>query len=116
MGQETPSRNIGLDLLRVTEAAAVAAGRWIGLGQREKAHTSATQAMADALMELEVDGRIVIGEEGRLGEHSPLDSGKIVGTGYGPRTATPSTGPFSLPPMVTPSLGRSLAKNSNLCW
>lgn len=78
-----PSRNLGLDLLRVTEAAAVASGRWIGLGNRGGAHQAATNAMASALMSVEMDGSIVIGEEGRLGEHSPLDSGQLVGTGSG---------------------------------
>jgi fructose-1,6-bisphosphatase II len=78
------SRNIGLDLLRVSEAAAIAAGRWIGLGNSDRAHSAATNAMASALNDLELDGRIVIGEEGRLGEHSPLDSGQIVGNGIGP--------------------------------
>jgi fructose-1,6-bisphosphatase II len=82
--QSSPSRNLGLDLLRVTEAAAAAAGRWIGLGKRDAAHSAATKAMADALMEVDFNGCIVIGEEGRLGEHSPLDSGEKVGTGRGP--------------------------------
>ena len=83
--KESSSRNIGLDLLRVTEAAAIAAGRWIGLGNPDKAHSAATDLMAGALNDLELDGHIVIGEEGRLGEHSPLDSGQIVGNGKGPK-------------------------------
>lgn len=82
--ESAPSRNLGLDLLRVTEATAVAAGRWIGLGDKERAHHEATDAMARALAGVEMDGKIVIGEEGRLGEHSPLDSGQTVGTGSGP--------------------------------
>jgi fructose-1,6-bisphosphatase II len=41
--------------------------------------------MVKALNEIDMDGRIVIGEEGRLGEHSPLDSGQSVGTGNGPK-------------------------------
>lgn len=84
MKEPPPSRNIGLDLLRVTEAAAVAAGRWIGLGSRDDAHLAATNAMANALKSVDIDGRIVIGEEGRLGEHSPLDTGNDVGTRDGP--------------------------------
>lgn len=79
------TQNVGLDLLRVTEATAIAAGRYIGLGNRELAHTAATNAMAKALAQIEFQGRIVIGEEGRLGDHSLLDSGRVVGTGYGPR-------------------------------
>ncbi len=81
--QSPPSRNLGLDLLRVTEAAAVAAGRWIGLGDPEGAHHDATDSMAKALSSVEIDGEIVIGEESRLGEHSPLDSGEMVGTRTG---------------------------------
>lgn len=79
-----PSRNIGLDLVRVTEVTALAAGRWLGLGNREGAHRTATEAMAKAINMVDIDGCIVIGEEGRLGEHTPLDSGQKVGTGNGP--------------------------------
>lgn len=77
-------RNIGLDLVRVTETTALAAGRWIGSGNYEMAHRSASQAMADALGTLEMDGHIVVGEEGRLGDEEPLKSGQHVGTGRGP--------------------------------
>jgi fructose-1,6-bisphosphatase II len=76
--------NIGLDLLRVTEAAAISAGRWIGLGMQNPTHHAATKAAANALSTLEINGRIVLGEEGRLGEYSPLSTGKAVGTGSGP--------------------------------
>lgn len=80
-----PSRNIGFDLVRVTEATALVAGRWLGLGNRDEAHRAATEAMAEALNSLvDIDGHIVVGEEGRLGAHSPLDSGQKVGTGHGP--------------------------------
>lgn len=84
MRNEHPPRNLGLDLVRVTEAAALSAGRWAGLGSRSQAYRAAVQAMAQALNTLDMDGRIVIGEEGRLGEHSPLDTGLRVGTGDGP--------------------------------
>jgi fructose-1,6-bisphosphatase II len=77
-------RNIGLDLIRVTEAAAISATRWIGLGMHDATHHAATKAAANALNSLEIDGRIVLGEEGRLGEYSPLSTGKKVGTGNGP--------------------------------
>ncbi len=82
--EKVPSRNIGLDLLRVTEAAAVAAGRWIGLGDRDGAHKNATEVMAKTLAGVDIDGKIVIGEEIRLSEQTPLDSGQFVGTGQGP--------------------------------
>ncbi len=81
---KVPSPNIGLDLLRVTEAAAIAAGRWIGLGDRDGAHNNATQVMAKTLAGVDIDGKIVIGEESRLSEPTPLDSGQFVGTRKGP--------------------------------
>jgi len=81
--QISPGRNLGLDLLRVTEAAAAAAGRWIGRGDAIGAHHDATDAMAEALTNVEMSGAIVIGEESRHREHSPLDSGEMVGTGDG---------------------------------
>ncbi|MGC9333585.1 MAG: class II fructose-bisphosphatase [Anaerolineae bacterium] len=83
-GYRGSPRNLGLDLVRVTEAAALAAGRWMGLGEREKANQDADAAMCQALNTLAMDGHIVIGEEGRLGTHSPLDTGQLVGTGDGP--------------------------------
>jgi fructose-1,6-bisphosphatase II len=84
MANEHPPRNLGLDLVRVTEAAALSAGRWMGLGQRNEANQSAAKAMYEALNTLDMDGYIVVGEEERLGIHSPLDSGQRVGTGHGP--------------------------------
>lgn len=57
------SRNIGLDLVRVTEAAALAAGRWIGSGNFDAAHASATDAMYNMLAALELDGCVAIGED-----------------------------------------------------
>ncbi|RMD48184.1 MAG: class II fructose-bisphosphatase [Candidatus Thermofonsia bacterium] len=83
MLNKIPPRNIGLDLVRVTETAALAAGRWIGSGDHENAHRIATMAMAEALNTLEMDGRIVIGEDGRI-ENGPLESNARVGTGKGP--------------------------------
>lgn len=81
---EHPPRNLALDLVRVTEAAALAAGRWMGLGEMDKANEEAGLAMWQALNSLDMDGRIVVGEEGRLGIHSNLDSGQPVGSGHGP--------------------------------
>jgi fructose-1,6-bisphosphatase II len=78
------SRNLGLDLVRGTEAAALSAGRWMGLGMRDDADNAATEAMYHALNTLDMDGHIVVGEEGKLGVHSPLDSGQTIGTGNGP--------------------------------
>jgi fructose-1,6-bisphosphatase II len=79
-----PPRNLGLDLVRATEAAALCAGRWMGLGVRDEADRIACQEMQRALNTLDMDGCIVVGEEGKLGTHSPLDTGQHVGTGHGP--------------------------------
>ncbi len=82
--EQHPSRNIGLDLVRVTETTALAAGRWAGSGNYESAHRAATRAMREALDTLEMDGRIVVGEENRLGEDLHLCKGEMVGNGRGP--------------------------------
>lgn len=80
-----PPRNVGLDIVRATEAAALKAGRWMGLGNPDLADCEAAEAMFSVLNTLDIEGCIVIGEEGKLGRHSPLDSGTIVGTGDGPQ-------------------------------
>ncbi len=79
-----PPHHPGLGLVRVTEAGALAASRWMGLGDRLAADHAAQDAMTTNLNLLPMAGRIVSGEEGRTGEHSPLDSGQDVGTGEGP--------------------------------
>lgn len=84
MNNEEIPRNLGLDLVRVTEAAALEAGRWIGSGKREAAHRAGIKAMFACLREIDIDGRIVIGEEARLKDEILLDSGQRVGTGRGP--------------------------------
>ncbi len=81
---EIAPRNIGLDLVRVTEAAALAAGRWIGSGNFEAAHAAATDAMANMLVTLEVDGRIAIGEDRLIEGAAPLREGAIFGPGHDP--------------------------------
>lgn len=85
MTNPPPPRNLGLDLVRATEAAALAAARWMGLGKPDEADNDATEAMFKTLNTLDMEGHIVIGEEGKLGRHSPLDSGRVVGTGDGPQ-------------------------------
>lgn len=79
-----PSRNTGLDLVRVTETTALAAGRWVGSGDYDSAHRAATRAMRAALNTLDMNGRIVVGEENRLGEDLHLCNNEIVGNGNGP--------------------------------
>lgn len=79
-----PSRNFGLDLVRVTETTALAAARWTGSGNYEEAHRVASRAMASALSTLDINGHIVIGEEGRVGTPPNLQTGATVGSGHGP--------------------------------
>jgi len=79
-----PPHHPGLGLVRVTEVGALAASRWMGLDDRHEADRAAQKAMTATLNLLPMQGRIVSGEEGRTGEHSPLDSGNEVGTGKGP--------------------------------
>ncbi len=81
---ETLSRNLGLDLVRATEAAALAAGRWMGFGDPDGANRAATEAMVAAFAGVDIDGHIVIGEETKLGAHSPLDTGNRLGNRQGP--------------------------------
>lgn len=78
------STNLGMALVRVTEAAALQAGRWMGRGARSEADQVATNAMAQALNSLDINGTIVIGEEEKSHQHSVLESGRRVGTGNGP--------------------------------
>ncbi len=75
------SRNSGLDLVRVTEAAALAAGRWIGSGNFGAAHAAATDAMANMLTTLQIDGHIAIGEDRLIDGVAPLAAGIDFGAG-----------------------------------
>jgi fructose-1,6-bisphosphatase II len=79
-------RNLGLDLVRATESAALAAGRWMGMGMLDEANGAATLGMAIALNALDIDGLIVVGEEGREHASMGLRGGQTVGRGAG---ATP---------------------------
>ncbi len=81
---EKISSDLGLDLVRVTEAAALAAGRWMGLGKTDAAHHAAVDAMVNAFSTMSIDGIIVAGEERKMGFGSSLDSGTHVGAGNGP--------------------------------
>ena len=57
-----PDRNLAMELVRVTEAAAMAAGRWMGRGDKEGADGAAVQAMRIVLQTVSMDGVVVIGE------------------------------------------------------
>jgi fructose-1,6-bisphosphatase II len=72
-----------LELVRATEAAALTAARWMGLGRPEEADAATTRAMLGALSEIDIDGRIVLAESRRVGQRF-LEVGQAVGTGDGP--------------------------------
>lgn len=76
--------NLGLDLVRATEAAALAAARWMGRGQAAEADQAAAAAMHEVLDALDLDGVITVVERPRFGGSGPLMAGTRVGTGRGP--------------------------------
>ena len=78
-----PDRNLALDLVRVTEAAAMGAGRWIGRGDKNAADQGAVDAMRAMLDTVPMDGVVVIGE-GEKDEAPMLYNGEPVGDGSGP--------------------------------
>jgi fructose-1,6-bisphosphatase II len=78
-----PDRNLALELVRVTEAAAMAAGRWIGRGDKIAADQAAVDAMRSMLDTVSMDGTVVIGE-GEKDEAPMLFNGERVGDGGGP--------------------------------
>ncbi len=82
--ERVPDRNIAMELVRVTEAAAVAAARWMGRGDKNGADGAAVDAMRMMLDTVDMDGIIVIGE-GEKDEAPMLFNGERVGNGHGPQ-------------------------------
>lgn len=81
---EMPDRNLALELVRVTEAAALAAGRWMGRGQKEQGDQAAVDAMRLVLGSVEMSGVIVIGE-GEKDEAPMLYIGEKLGAASSPK-------------------------------
>jgi fructose-1,6-bisphosphatase II len=81
--RQAPDRNIALELVRVTEAGAMAAARWIGRGEKESADQAAVDAMRFVLDSVSMRGVVVIGE-GEKDEAPMLYNGEEVGNGEGP--------------------------------
>jgi fructose-1,6-bisphosphatase II len=77
-------RNLALEFVRVTEAAALSCGRWIGRGNEEAADRAAVESMRKAFDSIKFDGQIVIGE-GERDEAPMLFIGERVGSGEGPK-------------------------------
>ncbi|WP_225837311.1 class II fructose-bisphosphatase [Streptomyces sp. NK08204] len=80
---EAPDRNLALELVRVTEAAAMAAGRWVGRGDKMGADGAAVRAMRTLVSTVSMNGVVVIGE-GEKDEAPMLFNGERVGDGTGP--------------------------------
>jgi len=78
--QQAPDRNLAMDLARVTEAAALAAGRWLGRGDKNAADGAAVDAMRLVLNTVAMDGVVVIGE-GEKDEAPMLFNGEEIGAG-----------------------------------
>src|SRR5437660_5620485 len=79
----TKERNLAMELVRVTEAAALSAGRWMGRGDKEKVDQAAVDAMRKALDGVDMHGIVVIGE-GEKDEAPMLYIGEEVGNGMPP--------------------------------
>src|SRR5580765_8673290 len=80
---EAPDRNLALELVRVTEAGAMAAGRWVGRGDKEGGDGAAVDAMRQLVSSVSMRGVVVIGE-GEKDEAPMLYNGEEVGNGNGP--------------------------------
>ncbi|EPD55068.1 MULTISPECIES: class II fructose-bisphosphatase [Streptomyces] len=80
---EAPDRNLALELVRVTEAAAMAAGRWVGRGDKNGADGAAVRAMRSLVSTVSMNGVVVIGE-GEKDEAPMLFNGERIGDGTGP--------------------------------
>ena len=81
--REAPDRNLAMELVRVTEAAAMAAGRWVGRGDKNGADGVAVNAMRTLISTVGMRGVVVIGE-GEKDEAPMLFNGERVGNGEGP--------------------------------
>jgi fructose-1,6-bisphosphatase II len=84
MNSHKPTRNLALELVRVTESAALSAGRFMGRGQKEVADKAAVDAMRLVLNSIDMDAVVVIGE-GEKDEAPMLFNGEVVGTGKDPK-------------------------------
>ncbi|GHV54223.1 fructose-1,6-bisphosphatase [Deltaproteobacteria bacterium] len=79
---EAPVRNLAMDLVRVTESAALASARWLGKGAKEDGDKAAVDAMRLGFSALDIKGLVIIGE-GEKDEAPMLYNGEKVGKGHG---------------------------------
>ena len=80
---EAPEKNLALDIVRITEAAALASARWLGRGDKEAGDGAAVDAMRVSFATLSIDGLVIIGE-GEKDNAPMLFNGEKVGKGCGP--------------------------------
>ncbi len=83
MPEQQPDRNLAMELMRATEAAALAAGRWMGRGDKNAADGAAVEAMRVVLSTVRMEGVVVIGE-GEKDEAPMLYNGEQIGDGSPP--------------------------------
>jgi fructose-1,6-bisphosphatase II len=81
--EQAPDRNLAMELMRATEAAALAAGRWMGRGDKNAADGAAVEAMRVVLSTVQMEGVVVIGE-GEKDEAPMLFNGEQIGDGSSP--------------------------------
>ncbi|HIW91436.1 MAG TPA: class II fructose-bisphosphatase [Candidatus Corynebacterium avicola] len=79
----SPDRNLAMELVRVTESAALASGKWVGRGRKNEGDGAAVDAMRRMINTVQMNGVVVIGE-GEKDEAPMLFNGEQVGTGQGP--------------------------------
>jgi fructose-1,6-bisphosphatase II len=84
MTTQAPDRNLAMELVRTTEAAAVAASKWVGRGDKEAADGAAVDAMRLILGTVQMTGTVIIGE-GEKDEAPMLYNGEVVGDGSDPQ-------------------------------
>ena len=104
---EKPDRNLAMELVRVTEAAAMAAGRWVGRGDKDAADQAAVDAMRLMIDTVNMDGVVVIGE-GEKDEAPMLFNGEQVGTGDGPAVDV-AVDPIDGTTLTSKGMGNALA-------
>jgi fructose-1,6-bisphosphatase II len=105
--REVPDRNLALELVRVTEAAAMAAGRWVGRGDKNGADGAAVRAMRRLIASVSMNGVVVIGE-GEKDDAPMLFNGEHVGTGEGPE-ADVAVDPIDGTTLCAKGMGNAIA-------
>ena len=83
MNDKRPDRNLAMEMVRATEAAALAAARWSGRGDKNAADGAAVDSMRHMMDKISINGTVVIGE-GEKDEAPMLYNGEVVGNGQGP--------------------------------